>query len=53
MSRQYVASYFIGRHAETEEAESVSAKPLKEVRSEITALHEESRALRENIPLHE
>lgn len=44
-----LASYFIGRDAENEEAELVSAKPLKELRSEIAALHEELRLLRKNL----
>ena len=44
-----LASYFIGRDAENEEAELVSAKPLKELRSEIAVLHEELRLLRKNL----
>jgi voltage-gated potassium channel len=44
-----LASFFIGRDAENEEAELVSAKPLKELRSEIAALHEELRLLRKNL----
>lgn len=44
-----LASYFIGRDADNEEAELVSAKPLKELRGEIAALHEELRALRSDI----
>jgi voltage-gated potassium channel len=42
-----LASYFIGRDADTEDAELVSAKPIKELRAEIAALHKELRALRE------
>lgn len=41
-----LASYFIGRDAQTEDAELVSAKPIKELRAEIASLHEELRALR-------
>jgi voltage-gated potassium channel len=41
-----LSSYFIGRDAITEDAELVSAKPIKELRTEIAALHEELRALR-------
>jgi voltage-gated potassium channel len=44
-----LASFFIGRDAENEEAKLVSAKPLKELRSEIAALHEELRLLRKNL----
>lgn len=44
-----LASYFVGRDAESEEAELVSAKPLKELRSEIAVLHGELRALRREI----
>lgn len=43
-----LASYFIGRDADNEDAELVGARPLKELRSEIAALHEELRALRKN-----
>jgi voltage-gated potassium channel len=41
-----LASYFIGRDAETEEAELVSAKPIKELRVEIATLREELHSLR-------
>ena len=41
-----LASYFIGRDADAEEAELVSAKPIKELRVEIAALREELRSLR-------
>lgn len=44
-----LASYFIGRDADNEKAELVSAKPVKELRGEIAALHEELRALRRDI----
>jgi voltage-gated potassium channel len=44
-----LASYFVGRDADNEEAELVSAKPLKELRGEIAVLHEELRALRREI----
>ena len=44
-----LASYFIGRDAEDQNAELVSAKPIKELRGEIAALHEELRALRKNL----
>lgn len=44
-----LASYFIGRDADNEEAELVGAKPLTELRSEIAALHAELRALRREI----
>ncbi|HKO59615.1 MAG TPA: ion transporter [Pyrinomonadaceae bacterium] len=43
-----LASYFIGRDADSDEAELVSAKPIKELRGEIAALHDELRALRKN-----
>ena len=42
-----LASFFIGRDAESEAA-LVSAQPIKELRAEIAALHEELRALRVN-----
>jgi voltage-gated potassium channel len=48
-----LASYFIGRDADAEDAELVSAKPLKELRGEIAALHEELRALRRNIAVQQ
>ena len=48
-----LASYFIGRDADNEEAELVGAKPLKELRSEIEALHAELRALRKEIAIPE
>jgi voltage-gated potassium channel len=41
-----LASFFIGRDAESGETELVSAKPIKELRAEIAALHEELCALR-------
>ena len=44
-----LASYFVGRDADNEEAELVGAKPLKELRGEIAVLHEELRALRREI----
>lgn len=48
-----LASYFIGRDADNEEAELVGAKPLKELRGEIAALHQELRALRQEISIQE
>jgi voltage-gated potassium channel len=42
-----LASYFIGRDADNEDTELVSAKPIKELRGEIAALH----ALRKNIAI--
>ena len=48
-----LASYFIGRDAENENAELVSAKPIKELRGEIAALHEELRQLRKNLAVQE
>ena len=48
-----LASYFIERDADNEEAELVGAKPLKELRAEIAALHEELRALRQEIAIQE
>ncbi len=44
-----LASYFVGRDADNEEAELVGAKPLKDLRGEIAMLHEELRALRREI----
>ena len=41
-----LASFFIGRDAESEEAELAGARAIKELRSEIAALHAEIRALR-------
>ena len=48
-----LASYFIASDADTEDTELVSAKPIKELRAEIAALHEELRALRERRALPE
>lgn len=48
-----LASYFIGRDADNETAELVGAKPLKELRSQIEALHAELRAFRKQISLPE
>jgi len=48
-----LASYFIGRDADQEDAELVSAKPIKELRGEIAALHEEIRELRNNLAVQE
>jgi voltage-gated potassium channel len=48
-----LASYFVGRDANNEEAELVSAKPLNELRGEIAAVHEELRALRKNLAIQE
>ncbi len=48
-----LASYFIGRDADDEDTELVSAKPLKELRGEIAALHDELRALRQEIAIKE
>lgn len=48
-----LASYFVGRDANTEDAELVSAKPLQELRREIAAVHEELRALRKNLAVQE
>lgn len=48
-----LASYFVGRDADTEDAELVSAKPLKELRREIAIVHEELRALRKNLAIQE
>lgn len=48
-----LASYFIGRDADSEEAELVSARPIKELRGEIAALHEELRALRNNLAIQD
>ncbi|HEU4478152.1 MAG TPA: ion transporter [Pyrinomonadaceae bacterium] len=44
-----LASYFVGRDADSEEAELVTAEPLKELRSEIAVLQGELRALRREI----
>ena len=44
-----LASYFIGRDADTEGAELVSARPIKELRAEIAALHKELRTLRDSL----
>ena len=46
-----LASYFVGRDADNEEAELVGAKPLKELRGEIAMLHEELRELRREIAI--
>jgi voltage-gated potassium channel len=48
-----LASYFVGRDANTEDAELVSAKPLQELRGEIAAVHEELRALRKNLAVQD
>ncbi|CAN5767033.1 potassium channel family protein [soil metagenome] len=48
-----LASYFIGRDADNENAELVSAKSIKELRGEIEALHEELRALRKHLAVQE
>ncbi|HKY43425.1 MAG TPA: ion transporter [Pyrinomonadaceae bacterium] len=48
-----LASYFVGRDANNEDAELVSAKPLNELRHEITIVHEELRALRKNLAIQE
>ena len=48
-----LATYFIGRDAEDETAELVSAKPIRELHGEIAALHEEIRKLRKNLPVLE
>jgi voltage-gated potassium channel len=48
-----LASYFVGRDANTEDAELVSAKPLNELRRELAAVHEELRALRKNLAVQE
>lgn len=48
-----LASYFIGRDAENENAELVGAKPIMELRDEIAALHEELRQLRQNFAVQE
>ena len=48
-----LASYFIGRDADTEEAELVSAKPIQELRGEIAALHEELRTLRNSLAIQD
>lgn len=48
-----LASYFVGRDADNEDAELVSAKPVKELRGEIAALHDELRALRKNLAIQE
>lgn len=41
-----LATFFIGRDAESEEAELAGARSIQELRSEIAALHAEIRALR-------
>jgi voltage-gated potassium channel len=41
-----LASFFIGRDAEAEETELVSAKPLQELRGEVALLREEIGRLR-------
>lgn len=48
-----LASYFVGRDANNEEAELVSAKPLTELRRELAMVHEELRALRKNLAIQE
>ena len=48
-----LASYFIGRDADSEEAELVGARPINELRGEIAALHEELRALRKNLVIQD
>jgi voltage-gated potassium channel len=48
-----LASYFIGRDADAEEGELVSAKPIKELRVEIAALREELRSLRSKNAMQE
>ncbi|HEY5884194.1 MAG TPA: ion transporter [Pyrinomonadaceae bacterium] len=53
LSNRCLASYFIGRDAENENAELVSAKPIMELRDEIAALHEELRQLRQNFAVQE
>lgn len=46
-----LASFFVGRDADNEEAEIVGTKSLQELRGEIAVLHEELRALRREIAL--
>src|SRR5687768_4592464 len=48
-----LASYFVGRDANTEDTELVSAKPLTELRRELAMVHEELRALRKNLAVQE
>ena len=48
-----LASYFIGRDADSDDAELVSAKPIKELRGEIAALHGELRSLRNNLAIQD
>lgn len=48
-----LASYFIGRDADSDEAELVSAKPIKELRGEIAALHKELKTLRNNLAIQD
>ena len=44
-----LASYFIGRDAESEDGDLVGAKSINELRGEIASLHAELRALRKNV----
>lgn len=48
-----LASYFVGRDANTQDTELVSAKPLTDLRRELAIVHEELRALRKNLAVQE
>jgi voltage-gated potassium channel len=48
-----LASYFVGRDANTDDVELENAKPLQELHREIAAVHEELRALRKTLAVQE